>query len=52
MADHAIALMASGYEWTCPFCDTFNEETSRSDKIQCGKCEMEFKVRHDDYHHV
>ena len=44
-----IELIASGYEWTCPRCDEFNEEIEVKEEVCCRKCGKEFEVL-DHYH--
>jgi hypothetical protein len=45
-----VSLVASGYLWRCPECDTGNvSNTVCVDKVQCVECEAEwpvFEIRH------
>jgi DNA-directed RNA polymerase subunit RPC12/RpoP len=45
-----VDLIASGYEWTCPKCDTLNEEIEVTEKVSCRNCRRIFKVQ--DYQHA
>jgi len=33
-----VDLIASGYEWICPKCDTFNTEIEITEKVTCPEC--------------
>jgi len=39
-----VDLIASGYEWICPNCETFNEEIEATDIVVCKGCRLSFKV--------
>jgi DNA-directed RNA polymerase subunit RPC12/RpoP len=45
-----VDLIASGYEWTCPKCETLNEEIEVTEKVSCRNCGRIFKVQ--DYQHA
>jgi hypothetical protein len=45
-----VDLIASGYEWTCPKCETLNEEIAVTEKVSCRKCRRIFNV--EDYQHA
>lgn len=36
-----VDLMASGYEWVCPECDTLNHEIEAKGKVTCAQCGTE-----------
>ena len=40
----SIELISSGYEWTCPDCDTLNEEIEITAAVTCSKCKKKFMV--------
>ncbi len=48
--DQAVELIASGYEWICPACDTTGHEIEVVAKVICKKCKREWEV--GDYHHA
>lgn len=37
-----VDLIPSGYEWTCPKCDTLNEEIEEVKEVKCNECGKEF----------
>lgn len=39
-----VELIASGYEWTCPSCGTFNEEIAYELKVACKDCCKRFET--------
>ena len=39
-----VQLLASGYEWTCPFCNDLQEEIEANDTVVCSECNKEFEV--------
>lgn len=45
-----VELIASGYEWVCPICETFNQVIEVSEVVKCKKCQLEFTVK--DYYHA
>jgi hypothetical protein len=46
----SVQLIASGYEWICPKCDTLNHEIETTETVECDECETTFEV--EDYHHA
>lgn len=46
----SVELIASGYEWECPECETLNKEIGVTEKVICGKCIAEFEV--EEYYHA
>ena len=48
--DEEVMLIASGYEWTCPECEHFNNEIEITEKVTCRGCKKTFKV--EDYSHA
>lgn len=45
-----VELIASGYEWICPKCETLNHEIETSSTVECDECHDIFEVR--DVHHA
>ena len=45
-----VELIASGYEWVCPNCDTYVEEIEILKFVLCPECEKEFGVF--EYYHA
>lgn len=33
-----VDVIASGYEWTCPNCDTYNTMTAHTLHVECHQC--------------
>ena len=48
--EQTVELISSGYEWTCPVCDTLSTVIETTESVTCEACEREFKV--DSYAHV
>ena len=46
----SVELIASGYEWVCPECDTLNKEIEVTKTVKCKKCHTTFEVQ--DYAHA
>ena len=46
----SVALIASGYEWICPKCDTLNDEVETKERVTCSSCGASWTV--DDYYHA
>lgn len=44
-----VDLIASGYEWTCPKCDTLNREIAIKETVKCANCGEEFEVGEVDH---
>ena len=44
VTDETIDLVASGYEWECPFCATLNEEIETRSTVVCRKCNRQYDV--------
>lgn len=49
----AVDMIASGYEWICPECESFNTETEVGEFVTCGECGMDFETNPPEhaYHH-
>lgn len=45
-----VDLIASGYEWVCPKCDTLRHEIEVTETVTCEDCHITYKV--SDYHHA
>ena len=45
-----VELIAAGYEWTCPACDTLITIIETTESVTCKACKRRFKV--DSYAHV
>ena len=39
-----VTVVASGYEWICPKCETLNAEIEWSENLQCSMCEEVFEA--------
>lgn len=39
-----VTLIASGYDWECPFCQEFVHEIEVTETVTCESCEKTFKV--------
>jgi hypothetical protein len=39
-----VELIASGYDWTCPYCEWDNHVESAEEKVRCTHCQAEFKI--------
>lgn len=44
-----IDLIASGYEWTCPWCNRLYQEIEAKEKVYCKFCLMEFETNPPDH---
>ena len=44
-----VELIASGYEWNCPECETFNTEIEITEHVECDNCNQVFFVS-ESYH--
>lgn len=44
-----VDIIASGYDWTCPECDTDNHEIETAENVTCKDCQNQFRVR-EIYH--
>ena len=40
----AVRVVSSGYEWTCPDCDTFNRELVYGVYVTCSVCCKNFQI--------
>lgn len=47
--DQPVSLIASGYEWICPKCDTLNHEIETMERVTCSDCGASWSVE-DCYH--
>jgi hypothetical protein len=45
-----VDLIASGYEWICPKCDTENREIEVTEFVTCKECLCKFET--GDHHHA
>ena len=43
-AAQSVALLASGYEWSCPRCEHLNHEIEVVETARCRKCRRAFVV--------
>lgn len=39
-----VDIIASGYEWICPDCETFNTEIEITETVKCVCCDAEFET--------
>ena len=41
-----VDMIASGYEWICPECETFHQviEIPKVEEVTCKKCQEQFKI--------
>lgn len=39
-----VDLIASGYEFVCPECETYNRIAGIAETVQCYKCRAEFEI--------
>ena len=41
-----VDVIASGYEWTCPICETLNKEIEHKEVVTCSRsdCRVSFKT--------
>ena len=46
----SVQLIASGYEWICPDCNSFNKEIEVTERVKCHSCKKTYAV--DDYYHA
>lgn len=46
----AVDLIASGYEWTCPVCNTLNHEIETQTEVTCQTCQIILGT--DETHHA
>jgi len=42
--EKTVTLIASGYEFICPHCETFNRVIETAEKVTCGECGHTFAV--------
>ena len=40
----SVDIIASGYEWICPGCETFNKEIEITETVQCKGCGAVFET--------
>jgi len=44
-----VDIIASGYEWICPDCETFNRIMGLTEEVKCCCCGAEFETNpHED----
>ncbi len=46
----SVELIASGYEWCCPKCNSCQREIEISYTVKCRKCETRYDVA--DFNHA
>lgn len=46
----SVDLIASGYEWICPACESFNHEIEITESVTCPACTAKYQVQ--DYNHA
>ena len=39
-----VDIIASGYEWICPDCETLNREIEITEIVKCACCDAEFET--------
>lgn len=39
-----VDIIASGYEWICPECETFNQEIEITETVKCCSCKTTFET--------
>jgi len=39
-----VDIQASGYEWWCPDCETYNKEIEVTEIVKCRSCKKEFRT--------
>lgn len=39
-----VDIIASGYEWICPDCETLNREIEINETVKCVCCDAEFET--------
>lgn len=39
-----VEIIASGYEWICPKCDSLNKDIEVKESVKCEYCHKEFKT--------
>jgi len=44
-----VDVIASGYEWTCPECDTLNHEIEYKEFYVCQNCKQEVRADIPDH---
>lgn len=45
----SVNLIAGGYEWTCPICNSLNEEIEATETVNCKGCNTTFKTNPPDH---
>lgn len=45
----SVSLIASGYEWECPHCDTWNKAIEILEQVTCRKCKRTYPVDGTDH---
>jgi len=48
--DETVDVIASGYEWECPHCETLNNEIELTETVMCSNCYKHFNIT--DFHHA
>lgn len=44
-----VDIIASGYEWVCPACETLVRETGLTEEVKCSCCGEKFETNpHED----
>lgn len=44
-----VDIIASGYEWRCPKCNTLNKELDCTSIVECSTCWIEFETNPPDH---
>lgn len=44
-----VDTIASGYEWTCPECETLNTEIEWTEDVYCDECAEHYKARFPEH---
>ena len=47
--EDSVELIASGYEWECPHCDTLIKEIEIPETVMCSECRKEYEVDTTDH---
>lgn len=42
--EDCVDLIASGYEWICPKCDSLNHEIEAKENVTCSECKGKFST--------
>ncbi len=39
-----VEIIASGYEWICPYCEQFHRILETTEEVKCQRCHRRYKV--------